>query len=145
MKLIVKNKKAQFEYNLIETYTCGIVLKGTEIKSIRAGKVNINDAYCTFLWDELWIKNMHIAEYQYGNIYNHDPKRDRKLLLNRHELKRLQSKNIEKGMTIIPIKLFINEKGLAKLEIALAKGKKLYDKRENIKKRDIQRDLERGY
>lgn len=145
MKVIVKNKKAHLEYNIIETYTCGIVLKGTEIKSIRAGKVNINDAYCIFLWDELWIKNMHIAEYQYGNIYNHDPKRDRKLLLNRHELKRLQTKNKEKGMTIIPIKLFINERGLAKLEIALAKGKKLYDKRESIKKRDIQRELEREY
>lgn len=147
MKVIVRNKKAQFEYHIIETYVAGIVLKGTEIKSIRAGKVNINDAYCTFLWGELWVKNMHIAEYEHGNIYNHDPKRDRKLLLTKRELRRLQSKNVEKGMTIVPIQLFINDRGFAKLEIALAKGKKLYDKRESIKKRDVQRDMERdrGY
>lgn len=143
MKIIAKNKKASFEYVLLEKFTAGIVLAGTEIKAIRTGKVSINEAYCVFLNDEIWIKNMHIAEYDYGNIYNHEPKRDRKLLLNSREIKKLKSKNIEKGVAIVPLTLFINEKGLAKIEISLAKGKKLYDKRESIKTKDINREQDR--
>ncbi len=143
MKIIAKNKKAGFEYYLFEKLTAGIVLTGTEIKSIRAGKASINDAYCAFEGDELWVKNMHIAEYDFGNIYNHDPKKNRKLLLSKRELKKLRSKNVEKGVTIVPTILFIDDKGLAKMEIALAKGKKLYDKRDTIKSRDVERDHDR--
>ncbi len=143
MKVIARNKKAGFEYYLFEKFTAGIVLSGTEIKSIRAGKTSINDSYCAFIGDELWIKNMHIAEYEHGNVYNHEPKRDRKLLMTKRELKKLKIKNIEKGVTIIPVLLFINDKGLAKLEISLGKGKKLFDKRKIIKDKDIQRESDR--
>lgn len=143
MKIIAKNKKAGFEFLFIEKFTAGIVLTGTEIKSIRTGKANISDAYCVFEKNELYVRNMHIAEYEYGTIYNHEPKKDRKLLLNARELKKIRSKHVEKGITIVPILLFINEKGLAKLEIALAKGKKLYDKRETIKGRDVIRESDR--
>jgi len=127
------NKKASYEYFIIEKYTAGIVLTGTEIKSIRQGKVNFVDSYCFFKGTELWIKNLHIAEYKYGSYNNHEPKRERKLLLKKRELIKIKNKVKEKGITIIPLKLFINEKGLAKIEISLAKGKKLYDKRESIK------------
>ena len=120
-----------------------MVLTGTEIKSIRDGKANLTDAYCAFKGEELYVFNLHISEYSLGTHYNHDPKRDRKLLLNRRELKKLLTKIKEKGYTIIPTLLYINEKGLAKLDIALAKGKKSYDKRETIKKKDIHRDMER--
>ncbi len=143
MKVVAKNKKAGFEYFLLEKLTAGIVLTGTEIKSIRAGKATINDAYCSFNGEELWILNMHITEYDFGNIYNHNPRRERKLLLTRRELKKLRTKNVEKGVTIIPVLLFIDDNGLAKLEIALAKGKKLYDKRDSIKDRDVKRDNDR--
>lgn len=143
MKVIAKNKKAGFEYYLFEKFSAGIVLSGTEIKSIRAGKASINEAYCGFVGNELWVKNMHIAEYDFGNIYNHDPKKDRKLLLTKRELKKLRTKNIEKGVTIVPTMLYIDDKGLAKLEIALAKGKKLYDKRDTIKNRDVTRESDR--
>jgi SsrA-binding protein len=139
----IKNKRASFEYNFIEKYIAGIQLTGTEIKSIRAGQANINDAYCVFINDELFVKHMHIAEYEKGTYNNHNPKRDRKLLLQAKELKRLKSKLQDVGMTIIPTRLFISESGYAKLEIALAKGKKLYDKRESIKERDIERQLKR--
>jgi len=139
----IKNKKAAFEYFLVEKYIAGIELLGTEIKSIRTGKVSLAESYCMFRGDELFVINMHIAEYQYGTFNNHDPKRDRKLLLNRRELKKLSTKTKERGFTIIPTFLFINDKGLAKLEIAVAKGKKLYDKRETIKTKDNQRDMER--
>ncbi|MFU8842762.1 MAG: SsrA-binding protein SmpB [Bacteroidales bacterium] len=139
----IKNKKAAFEYFLVEKYIAGIELLGTEIKSIRTGKVSLAESYCMFRGDELFVINMHIAEYQYGTYNNHDPKRDRKLLLNRRELKKLSTKTKERGFTIIPTFLFINDKGLAKLEIAVAKGKKLYDKRETIKTKDNQRDMER--
>lgn len=139
----IRNKKASFEYQLIDNYTAGIVLQGTEIKSIRLGKVNLQDSYCTFFHDELFVKEMHIAPYELAKNYNHEAKRDRKLLLSKRELKKLRSKNQEKGLTIIPVRIFINEKGLAKLEIALAKGKKIYDKREDIKARDLKRDVER--
>lgn len=139
----IKNKKASFEYSFIDKYIAGIQLTGTEIKSIREGKSNINDAFCVFMKDELFIRNMHITHYFNGTYNNVEEKRDRKLLLNKQELKKLGDKLKNQGLTIIPIRLFINEKGYAKLEIALAKGKKLYDKREDIKKKDIERETKR--
>jgi len=139
----IKNKKASFEYFLLEKFTAGIMLTGTEIKSIRESKASIAEAYCLFVNNELFIRNMHIAEYIYGTYNNHDPKRDRKLLLNKKELKKLNNRLKEQSTTIIPILLFLNEKGLAKLEIALAKGKKQFDKRETIKGKDIQREMDR--
>lgn len=143
-KIRIKNKKASFEYYLQEKFVAGMVLTGTEIKSIRAGKASVNEAYCAFTQGELFVRNMHIAEYDYGTYNNHEPKRERKLLLTARELKKLHSSLNEKGLTLVPTVLFINEKGLAKLEIALAKGKKLYDKRETLKQKDTQRDMERG-
>lgn len=142
-KINIKNKKASFEYYLLERFVAGIVLTGTEIKSIRRGKVSIAEAYCSFYNDELYVKNMHISEYEYGTYNNHDPKRDRKLLLTKKELKKLKTKLDEKGLTLVPTFLFINDKGLAKLEIALAKGKKLYDKRDSLKQKDTKREIER--
>ena len=144
-KINVVNKKASFEYHLLDIYEAGIQLTGTEIKSIREGKASLSEAYCTFIQNELFIKNMHVAEYTHGTHYNHEPKRMRKLLLNKNELKKLLSKTKEKGLTIIPVKLFINERGFAKLEIALAKGKKVYDKRESIKQRELSRELKRSH
>ncbi len=139
----IKNKKASYAYFLLEEFTAGIQLSGTEIKSIRAGKANLNDAYCAFVGNELFIRNMHIAEYKFGTHYNHEPKRDRKLLLTKRELKKLLSKVTEKGFTIVPVLLYLNERGLAKIDIALAKGKHYYDKRESIKKKDNQREIDR--
>ena len=139
----IKNKKARFEYFISDELVAGIVLSGTEIKSIRLGKANISDAYCAFEKGELFVKNMHISEYVFGSYNKHEPKSERKLLLNAKELKKYEIKTKERGYTIIPLRLFINEKGLAKLEIGLARGKKLYDKRDSIKKKDIQRDLDR--
>ncbi len=143
-KVQIKNKRASFEYFFIEKYIAGIQLTGTEIKSLRDGKANITDAYCSFTNNELFVRNMHISEYTYGTYLNHPPKRDRKLLLNKRELRKLINKLKEQGITIIPTFLFINEKGLAKLEIALAKGKKLYDKRETMKNKDAQREIDRN-
>jgi SsrA-binding protein len=142
-KIKIKNRKAFFEYFISDKYVAGMVLTGTEIKSIREGKVSLDESFCSFREDELFVVNMHIAEYKFGTYNNHEPKHDRKLLLNRKELKKLSNKIKEKGFTIIPIVLFVNEKGLAKLEIGLAKGKKLYDKRESIKTKDTKRDMER--
>jgi len=139
----IKNKRASHEYFFLEKYIAGIVLTGTEIKSIRSGKASLVDSYCTFEGDELFIVGMHIAEYSYGTYNNHFPKRVRKLLLTARELKKLKNKIKDKGLTIIPTVLFINERGLAKVEIALAKGKHFYDKREDLKKRDSQREIER--
>jgi len=139
----IKNKKAGFEYFLLEKYNAGIQLMGTEIKSIRLGQANIIDAYCVFVNNELFVKNMNITEYEYGTHYNHEPKRDRKLLLSKRELKKLNNKLKDQGLTIVPTLLFINEKGFAKLEIALAKGKKLYDKRETLKEKDTKREMDR--
>lgn len=141
--ITIKNKKAGFEYFLTEEFTAGIMLTGTEIKSIREGKANLTDAYCAFEGGELYVKNMHISEYTFGTYSNHEPKRDRKLLLNRRELRKIQTKTKEKGLTIVPTMLFINEKGIAKLNIAIAKGKKLYDKRETLKTKDTRREIER--
>ncbi|MCX6271742.1 MAG: SsrA-binding protein SmpB [Bacteroidetes bacterium] len=143
-QISIKNKKAGYQYFLFEKLTAGLQLTGTEIKSIRDGKANLTDAYCAFKGDELFVINMHISEYSLGTHYNHEAKRDRKLLLNRRELKKLLTKIKEKGFTIIPTLLFINEKGLAKLDIALARGKKTYDKRETIKQKDNQREIDRG-
>ena len=140
----IKNRKAEFEYHLITTFTAGIVLTGTEIKSIRAGKVNLTDSYCSFINGELWAHNIHISEYANGTYNNHEPKRDRKLLLNRKELKKLQSKLNDRGMTISPTRMWINENGYAKLDIALARGKKMFDKRESIKEKDQRRAAARG-
>lgn len=139
----IKNRKASFLYEFIEKYVAGIQLLGTEIKSIRTGKVSLNEAYCTFRDHELYVKGMHIAEYEMGNINNHEPKRDRKLLLNRRELLRLEKGSTEKGLTIIPTRLIINERGLAKLEIALARGKKQYDRREALKEKDTRKEMNR--
>ncbi|NVO02513.1 MAG: SsrA-binding protein SmpB [Bacteroidetes bacterium] len=139
----IRNKKASFEYFLLEKFICGICLTGTEIKSIREGKANLVDSYCLFNNNELFVKSLHISEYTFGTSYNHDPKRDRKLLLNKRELRKIQNKIKDQGITIIPTLLFVNEKGLAKLEIAIAKGKKLYDKRETLKQKDTQREIDR--
>ena len=139
----IKNKRAGFDYYLLDKYTAGIVLTGTEIKSIRLGKANLSDSYCYFKDNELWVRNLHIAEYTYGTYNNHEPKRERKLLLQKKELKKLINKLKDKGLTIVPLLLFINEKGLAKIEISIAKGKKLYDKRETLKEKDTKREMER--
>jgi SsrA-binding protein len=139
----IKNKKAWHEYEILDKFVAGIQLTGTEIKSIRAGKASLVDSYCLFNQGELYVKNMHIAEYDFGNLFNHFPKRDRKLLLNRKELKKLEKNVKEKGLTIVTLKMFIAESSYAKLEIALARGKKEFDKREDIKKKDTKRQLDR--
>ena len=143
VKVIVTNRKAWHEYHILDKYEGGIVLYGSEVKAIREGKASIKEAYVRFIDNELFVKNLHIAEYSNGGQNNHEPKRARKLLLNRQELNKMIGKVKEKGMSIIPIRLFINEKGKAKLEIALAKGKKIYDKRESIKEKDQKRDIAR--
>src|SRR5688572_3990981 len=140
---ITSNKKAIFEYHIESKLEAGIVLTGTEIKSIRQSQANLADAYCVFLNEELWVKGMHIAEYKEGSYNNHLSKRDRKLLLNRRELQKLRVKTKEKGFTIIPTRLYITDRGFAKLEIALARGKKLYDKREDLKKKDASLEISR--
>lgn len=139
----IKNKKADYLYYLMDDYTAGLVLTGTEIKSIRDGKANLTDAYCAFIGDELYVKQMHIAEYRFGSYLNHAVKRDRKLLLNKRELHKLQNKIKEHGFTIVPTLLYVNPNGLAKLNISLARGKKFFDKRETIKAKDNRRDMQR--
>ena len=142
--IYIKNKRAYFEYSILDKYTAGIKLMGTEIKSIREGKANLNDAFCTFIDNQLYVRNLHISEYSYGSFYNHEAKRDRVLLLNKKELKKLQTRGEEKGLTIVPLSLFINERGFAKLEIGLAQGKKTYDKRETMKERDTKIEMDRA-
>lgn len=142
-KINIENRRARFDYQFLETFTAGLVLTGTEIKSIREGKAGLSDSYCYFKNDELFIKNMYVTEYSEASFYNHEPTRERKLLLNRIELNKLSKKVKDQGLTIIPVRLFINDKGFAKLEIALAKGKKQFDKRDDIKKRDIEREIGR--
>ena len=142
----IKNRRASFDYEFLETYMAGIQLVGTEIKSIRAGKVSLQDAYCFFVGNELFVRGMNIALYSWGSWGQHEPVRDRRLLLNRKELRHLQAEDKKKGVTIIAVKLFIAENGFAKLVIALAKGKKEYDKRQSIKEKDIRREMDRsGY
>jgi len=140
----IKNKRAYFEFEILEKFVAGLQLVGTEIKSIRNSKASIVEAFCRFTKDELYIVNMNISEYDFGNINNHAARRDRKLLLTKKELEKLQKKIKESGLTIVPLKLFINEKGMAKLEIGLAKGKKLHDKRETLKQKDAHRDMDRA-
>lgn len=142
-KIEIRNKRATFDYEILDTLTAGIVLTGTEIKSLRAGKANLTDSYCIVEKEEVFVKNMHISEYEKGGHYNHEPKRDRKLLLNRKEINKWHTKLKEKGLTMVPLKLFINPKGLAKLDIGLARGKKTYDKRESLKEKDAKRQIER--
>tara|TARA_B100000614_G_scaffold256609_1_gene275458 strand:+ start:360 stop:815 length:456 start_codon:yes stop_codon:yes gene_type:complete len=139
----IKNRKASHEYEFIDKYVAGIALKGTEIKSIRNSQVNMSDSYCVFIVEELWIRNLHISEYVNGGYINHEPKRERKLLLKRTELEKIHGKVKTKGVTIIPLRLFVNEKGKAKVEIAVAKGKKIFDKRESLKEKDNKRNLDR--
>ena len=144
-KIQISNRRASFDSQFVETYTAGIVLYGTEIKSIRAGKASLADAYCYFdNRGQLWVRGLNISQYFWGSWGQHEPKRDRKLLLNKRELRHLRQGDKEKGMTIVAVKLFIAENGYAKLLIALAKGKKDYDKRESIKEKDIRREMERG-
>ena len=140
----IKNKKASFEYFLVETFTAGIVLTGTEIKSIRLGKASLVDTYCTIINGEMWVKGMSISPYFYGSFSNHEMKRDRKLLLNRREIRRLQEATKQAGFTIIPVLVFIDENGRAKMDIALAKGKKMYDKRQTLKEKEDRREMDRA-
>ena len=141
VRISIKNRRASYEYYLIDRYTAGIVLTGTEIKSIREGKASLTDSYCAFTGDELFVVGMHIAEYAFGTYNNHVPKRDRKLLLTAKELRKLKAKSSEKGFTIVPVEMFVNDRGLAKMEIALAKGKHFYDKRDSLKEKDSKKEI----
>lgn len=141
--MIIKNKKASYEYFLLEDFVCGIVLVGTEIKSIRAAKASLVDSYCVFKDNELYLMNSHVSEYEFGNLNNHIPKRERKLLLTKKELKKIHKKIKEKGLTIIPVNMFVNKQGFCKVTISIAKGKKLYDKVATIKEKDLKRDTDR--
>ncbi|MBK9542408.1 MAG: SsrA-binding protein SmpB [Bacteroidetes bacterium] len=140
-KTVILNKKASFEFLLLQTFTAGIILTGTEVKAIREGKASLSEAYCLITNGEIWLKNMHISEYKQGSYNNHEPKRLRKLLLNRTEIRKIESRLKEKGTTIVPTQLFFNERGFAKIDIAVARGKKMYDKREDLKKKDQEREI----
>ncbi len=140
----IKNRKASFEYAFIDKYIAGIVLKGTEIKSIKEGKASLQEAYCYIHNEEIYIKGMHISVFSEGTYNNHDPLRERKLLLSKAEIRKINAKFTEKGLAIVPLRLFVNGRGLAKLEIALAKGKKIHDKRDSIKEKDLRREMERS-
>jgi len=139
----LKNRSAYHEYFIDAKYEAGMVLLGTEVKSIRAGKVSFNDSYCLLHDGEIWIKSLHIAEYSHGNLNNHDPVRDRKLLLTKKEIRKIEGKLKEKGYTLIPLRIYFNEKNLVKIDIGLAKGKKLHDKRDSIKQKDVEREMKR--
>ncbi len=141
----IENRKAKFDYQFLDTLTAGMVLKGTEIKSIREGKAGLADSFCYFKNDELYVRNFHITEYENASFRNHEPMRERKLLLTKHELQKWLRKVKDQGLTIVPIRLFISDKGFAKMDIALAKGKKAFDKREDIKKRDVEREMNRKF
>ena len=140
----IKNRRASFDYEVLNTFTAGIVLTGTEIKSLRMGKAGLTDTYCIVDKKEVWLKNMYIAEYSYGSYNNHTTHRDRKLLLNRKEINDIEKSNLQPGYSVVPLRVFINERGLAKVVIAIAKGKKQYDKRQSIKDRDYKRDMQRA-
>ena len=141
----IKNRRATFDYEIVETFTAGIVLTGTEIKSIRQGKVGLTDTYCAVINGEVWVKNMYIAEYSFGSYNNHMTHRDRKLLLNRKEIRRIAKDVQQPGVSIVPLRLFINERGLAKLVISIARGKQQYDKRQSIKEREDKRTIDRMF
>jgi SsrA-binding protein len=143
--ILIKNKRASFDYEFIETFTAGVVLTGTEIKSIRLGKASLVDTYCSVERGEVWVKNMYVAEYFYGTYNNHSTRRDRKLLLGKKEIRKIESAAKNSGFTVIPTKLFINGKGLAKIVIAIAKGKREYDKRQSLKERDDKRAMDRAF
>ncbi|MBI1341822.1 MAG: SsrA-binding protein SmpB [Terrimonas sp.] len=140
----LKNRQAFFEYHIDEHYVAGMMLTGTEVKSLRAGRASFNDSYCQIHKGEMILKSLHIAEYSHGTVNNHDPVRDRKLLLQKREIRKIAAKLKEKGYTLVPLRIFFTEKNLAKIEIGLAKGKKLYDKRESIRKRDVDREMKRN-
>ena len=144
-QITIKNKRASFDYELLETFTAGLVLTGTEIKSIRLGKASLVDTFAIVERGEVWVKNMYVAEYFFGTYNNHAPHRDRKLLLNRKEIRRLQTAAKDRGFTLVPTRLFINERGLAKLVLAIARGKKEYDKRQSIRERDDRREMDRMF
>ena len=139
----LRNRQAYHEYFIDAKYEAGMVLLGTEVKSLRAGRASFNDSYCLIQKGEIWIKSLHIAEFSHGTVNNHDPLRDRKLLLEKREIKKIEAKLKEKGYTLVPLRIFFNEKNLAKIEIGLARGKKLFDKRESIKQKDIEREIKR--
>lgn len=139
----IQNRSAYHHYFIEAKYEAGMVLLGTEVKSLREGKASFNDSYCLVHKGEIWVKSLHIAQYSHGTVNNHDPVRDRKLLLQKREIKKIESKLKEKGCTLIPLSIFFNDKGLAKIEIGLAKGKKLHDKRETIKQKDVEREMKR--
>ena len=139
----LRNRSAFHEYAIEDTYTAGLVLVGTEVKALRSGKASFNDSYCLFHQGELFVKNLHISEYAFGTTQRHEPMQERKLLLTKRELKKLEAKTMEKGYTIVPLKIFFSEKNLAKLEIGLGKGKKVHDKRDSIRKRDTDREIAR--
>ncbi|MDQ2751598.1 MAG: SsrA-binding protein SmpB [Bacteroidota bacterium] len=141
----ISNRKAYYDYYFEAKYIAGLVLTGTEIKSLRTGKASFNDSYCIFFKGELFVRSLHISEYAFGNIHNHEPMQERKLLLQKKELRKLENKIKEKGYSIIPLKIFIAASGFAKMEIGLGKGKKIYDKRESIKTREADRDIKRQY
>lgn len=140
----IKNKRAYFDYHVIENFNAGIALLGTEIKAIRQGKANMSDAFCMFIGNTLYVRNLHISEYSHSSFYHHDIKRDRVLLMQKKELKKLKAKSEEKGYTIVPLRIFTNERGFAKVEIALAQGKKEFDKRDSIKDRESKREMDRA-
>ncbi|MGJ7029712.1 SsrA-binding protein SmpB [Niabella hirudinis] len=142
-QLSIKNRSAYYEYFIDATYQAGVALLGTEVKSLREGKASFNDSYCIIHQGEIWLKSLHISPYSHGTVNNHNPDRDRKLLLQKREIKKIEAKLKEKGYTLIPLRIFLNENRLIKIEIGLGKGKKLYDKRESIKKRDVERDLKK--
>lgn len=140
----IKNKRAYFDYHILETFVAGIALLGTEIKAVRQGKVNMSDAFCMFIGDILYVRNLHISEYSHSSFYHHDIKRDRALLLKKKELKKIMAKGEEKGFAIVPIRIFTNERGFAKLELGIGQGKKEFDKRDSIKERESKRELDRA-
>ncbi|HRE51257.1 MAG TPA: SsrA-binding protein SmpB [Flavitalea sp.] len=139
----IRNRSAYFEFFIEDKYVAGLALTGTEVKSLRAGRASFNDSYCYFHKGELWIKSLHIAEYSHGTANNHNPLRERKLLLHKKELRKIEARIKEKGYTLVPLRIFFSEKGLAKMEVGLGKGKKIYDKRETIKQRDSEREMKR--
>lgn len=139
----IKNRSAFYEYFIDNKYVAGIVLTGTEVKALREGKASFNDSYCIVHKGEIWLKSLHISGYSHGTVYNHEPLRDRKLLLQKREIRKIESKLKEKGYTLVPLRIYFNEKNLAKVEIGLAKGKKLHDKRETIKRREMEREMKR--
>ncbi|HIE03882.1 MAG TPA: SsrA-binding protein SmpB [Candidatus Latescibacteria bacterium] len=143
-RVVVRNRRARHDYDILETYEAGIVLKGTEVKSLREGRASIQDAYAKVEDGEVWLHQMHISPYERGGRFNHDPKRPRKLLLHKYEIKKLMGRTQERGFTLVPLKVYFNDRGIAKLELALAKGKKLYDRRREIARRVEEREIERA-